>query len=80
MIIKPEHFENGGEVDCCTRPQGRISIRRTVWCEPGEVEAYCHKFTPFKRDAKDVVLKKGPLQEVVAYTNEKCGLEDTVEE
>lgn len=94
MIIKPEHFKNGGEVDCCVKsikPVGRISIRKApdTTHEPGmhlseeyeqRYEAYRHISFPLRRVGKDEVLKRGSLAEVVAYTNELCGLEDTVEE
>ena len=89
MKITPTHFKNGGEVDCCTRAKGRLSIRglccrvldaaKEKFIDGVEYEAYCHEFTPGSRYSKDVVLKRGMLDEVVAYTNEKCGLEDTVE-
>ena len=79
MIIKPDDFENSGEVDCCVRAKGRLSIRAITLIEdPERFEAYCHTFTPGSRNSKDVVLKHGTLAEVVNYTNEKCGLQDTV--
>jgi len=105
MIIKPEHFENGGEIECCNR-DGRISIRFTKEFIPAGTKALDSEiiggrfiatvnttFTPiyevcilrymppfFSRFRKVEVLKRGSLQEVVAFTNELCGLEDTVEE
>jgi hypothetical protein len=95
MKITLAHFTNGGGVDCCilrtekpleeggNPPMGRLSIRAAPVKGIASVavyEAYCHEFTPGKRESKDVVLKRGTLAEVVAFTNEQCGLEDTVEE
>lgn len=93
MLIKPEDFEDGGEVDCCTTAKGRISIRyagnvrvnlevaMAVSMSRGSkaFQAYCHEFTPGSRYSKDVVLKEGSLGEVVGYTNSICELNDTID-
>lgn len=73
-MIRPSHFEQGGEVDCLARYEGvkRLSIRRP---EHGSYEVYVMDY----RNRKEEVLLKGSLSDCVAYTNRLTGYKDTVE-
>lgn len=78
MIIKPEHFDNGGEVDFTANyregmRQGRASLRRNRY---GVYEVYVKWSFPKK---EETVLHKGSLRECVDFANARFGLDDRVE-
>lgn len=79
MIIKPEHFDNGGEVDFTAHytdgaKRGRASLRRN---DQGSYEVYVHWTLPVK---KNEVLHRGSLQECLDWANARFGLNDMVGE
>lgn len=79
MIVKPEHFDNGGEVDFTANykegmRQGRASLRRR---RDGIYEVYVKWSFP-KKD--ETVLHKGSLHSCLEWANARFGLNDKVGE
>lgn len=78
MIIKPEHFENNGEVDITAHYRegkkiGRVSIRR----RNGKYELYVHWYFP---KGEEDILYSGALKECVDVSNARFGMDDVVDE
>jgi len=78
MVIKPEHFERGGEVDFGIWERGtprahRLSMRRRA----GRYEVYKHIF---RTGRDEVVYTTRSLRDAVHYTNRITGYADIVEE
>jgi len=80
MIIKPEHFENGGEVDFgvwhrepFTDRQYRLSVRQI-----GDEVYEAYGFFFDSRREKTIFI--GTLRDVVSYINGEYGYDDEVVE
>jgi len=77
LIITPDDFINGGEVDCTAHYRGfagkraRMSIRKANGTE-GEFEVYVR----YHGTGREEVLKTGNLHECVEVTNNLLGLDD----
>jgi len=72
--MRTSFFDNGLEVDCLGRYQGRkrMSIRRPV---PDRYEVYTFDYGTKKEE----VLCAGTLDECLAYTNRITGYHDVVD-
>jgi len=73
LIIKQSDFENGAEIDCGRYGEGevrfRLSIRKANYNNiDDEYEAYQH-YPKATGEKKNVVIKTGPLEEIVNYIN-----------
>jgi len=78
MLIKPEQFDNGGEVDFTANyregvKHGRASLRRR---RDGVYEVYVHWAFPVKENE---VIHRGSLRDCIDFANARFGLDDRVE-
>jgi len=74
MKMQPSYFNNGLEVDCLARYEGRkrMSIRRLI---PDRYEVYTFDYGTKKEE----VLCSGTLDECLTYTNRLTGFNDVVD-
>jgi len=84
MIIRKEHFDNGGEVDFTAHfkmqgreGQGRVSLRRIAGLYQVYIRWY-HSQPALGYRKEEILFQSENLQECIDFTNNLFGYEDEV--